>query len=58
MTRDELWEKFADCAQRALARPQIAPLFEQLSRIAEVQNVADLVRLMEVRPAPHAAQAA
>jgi 2-methylcitrate dehydratase PrpD len=58
MTRDELWEKFADCAQRALPRPQIAPLFEQLTRVAEVQNVADMVRLLEVRPPSHAAQAA
>jgi hypothetical protein len=52
-----LWEKFADCAQRALPRPQIAPLFEQLARIAEVKNISDLARLMEV-PETHAAQAA
>jgi 2-methylcitrate dehydratase PrpD len=57
MPREELWEKFADCAQRALPRPQIAPLFEQLARIAEVKNISDLARLMEV-PETHAAQAA
>ncbi len=58
MTREALWEKFADCAQRALPRPQIAPLFEQLVRIDQVETVAGLTRLMEVRgttPAAHAA---
>jgi 2-methylcitrate dehydratase PrpD len=58
MTREELWEKFADCAQRSLPRPQIAPLFDQLARIAQVENVAELTRLMEVRGATRAAQAA
>ncbi|HVC59945.1 MAG TPA: MmgE/PrpD family protein [Acetobacteraceae bacterium] len=58
MTREELWEKFSDCAQRALPRPQIAPLFEQLARIVEVENVAELTRLMEVLAATRPAQAA
>ena len=58
MTREAMWEKFADCAQRALPRPQIAPLFEQLGRIDQVENVADLVRLMDVHGTTHAARAA
>lgn len=58
MTREELWEKFADCAQRALPRPRIAPLFEQLAAIEQVANVAELVRLMEVPGSPQAARAA
>jgi 2-methylcitrate dehydratase PrpD len=51
MTRDALWEKFADCAQRALPRRQIAPLFEHLLRIGTVPNIAELTPLLEVRAA-------
>jgi 2-methylcitrate dehydratase PrpD len=58
MTRDALWEKFADCAQRALPRKQIAPLFEQLMQIAQVENVVELTRLIVGRAATPAAQAA
>jgi 2-methylcitrate dehydratase PrpD len=58
MTREGLWEKFADCAQRALPRPRIAPLFEQLGQIASVGNVAELTRLMDLRAATQPAQAA
>ena len=30
MSSSELWDKFNDCASRALPREQIAPLFERL----------------------------
>jgi len=58
MTQDELWEKFADCAQRSLPRPQIAPLFERLAQIDQVGSVAELTHLMEVQGASRTAQAA
>ncbi len=58
MTQDELWEKFADCAQRSLLRPQIAPLFEHLAGIDQVGSVAELTHLMEVQGASRTAQAA
>ena len=51
MTRDELWTKFSDCAERALPRAQVAPLFEKLAAIETVAGAADLTRLLEV-PGP------
>ncbi len=51
MTRDELWTKFSDCAERALPRAQVAPLFEKLGAIETVTGAADLTRLLEV-PGP------
>lgn len=48
MSSDELWEKFSDCAERALPREQVAPLFERLEVLETAANVADVVRLMEV----------
>jgi 2-methylcitrate dehydratase PrpD len=54
MSSDELWEKFEDCASRALPREQVMPLFERLETIDAAASVADVVRLMEVS-ALHAA---
>ena len=51
MTREELWTKFSDCAERALPRAQVAPLFEKLGAIETVAGSADLTNLLEV-PAP------
>jgi len=56
VSREALWGKFADCAQRSLPRPNIAPLFEQLSNLAAVGNVADVVRLMDLRSTARAAE--
>jgi 2-methylcitrate dehydratase PrpD len=47
MTRDELWEKFADCAGRSLPAANIAPLFERLGAIETLDSVAGLTRLLE-----------
>lgn len=49
MSRDELWEKFADCAVRALPRGQVAPLFDLLGRIETLGQVAELAALLERR---------
>jgi 2-methylcitrate dehydratase PrpD len=48
MTTDELWEKFDDCARRALPRDQIAPLFERLETIDSVTDMAQVSRLLTV----------
>lgn len=48
MTTDELWEKFSDCASRALPREQIAPLFERLETLESVSSIAQVTRLLEV----------
>lgn len=47
MTVDELREKFADCAGRAVPVERIGPLFEALLALETVADVADLARLME-----------
>ncbi|PZW38696.1 2-methylcitrate dehydratase PrpD [Humitalea rosea] len=47
MSSDELWEKFHDCAERGLARENIAPLFDRLDAIEEVGDMRDLTRLLE-----------
>ena len=49
MSTEELWEKFEDCARRALPAGQIAPLFGLLGRIETVGKVADLGSLLERR---------
>ena len=51
MTTEELWEKFADCAQRSLPRHAIAPLFDRLLTIETVPAVGELTRLLE-QPEP------
>jgi len=57
MSRDEMWEKFEDCARRALPQANIAPLFEVLGSIETLGSIADLTRLLERRSVvSHAAQ--
>lgn len=46
MSRDELWDKFRDCASRALAEPQIQPLFEILLDLDKVGAATDLTGIM------------
>jgi 2-methylcitrate dehydratase PrpD len=47
MTGEELWDKFSDCAGRSLARANIAPLFERLSRIDTLTSTGELMGLLE-----------
>jgi 2-methylcitrate dehydratase PrpD len=49
MSSDELWDKFSDCAERALPREQIMPLFERLETLEKAAAVADVTRLLEVK---------
>lgn len=49
MTREELWTKFSDCAERALPSTAIAPLFEMLEHIADVPGAADVTAHMRHR---------
>ena len=48
MSSDELWEKFSDCAVRALPREQVAPLFERLETLDSVSEIGQVTRLLEV----------
>jgi 2-methylcitrate dehydratase PrpD len=46
MTRDELWIKFSDCAQRVLAHAAIASLFEKMSSVTTIETVTELTTLL------------
>ncbi len=55
MSAEELFEKFEDCAQRALAHDQIAPLFERLETLETVADLTEVTRLLEPRVLPREA---
>ncbi len=48
MTREELWEKFEDCAQRALPAKQLPALFETLEKLGSLEDVGVLTRQLAV----------
>jgi 2-methylcitrate dehydratase PrpD len=52
MTDDELFEKFEDCAGRALAHDQIMPLYERLETLDKAPNVRVVTDLLEPRMLP------
>jgi 2-methylcitrate dehydratase PrpD len=47
MTREEMWEKFEDCGERALPRERLLELFDTLNRLEAVADVNDLTRLLQ-----------
>jgi hypothetical protein len=49
MSNEELWEKFEDCARRALPRSNIAPLFDLLGNVEALGSIAELTMLLERR---------
>ena len=54
MSNEELFEKFEDCASRALAHDQIAPLFERLETLEMASDINQVTRLLEPRALPGA----
>ena len=56
MSSEELWEKFLDCATRALPREAVAPLFDALEAIEEVGDIGEVTRLLERAEAPNVAR--
>jgi hypothetical protein len=52
MSSEELFDKFEACAERALARDQIAPLFERLETLEAVDDLGQVTRLLEPRVLP------
>ncbi len=56
MSSEELWEKFFDCAKRALPRQDIMPLFERLESLETIVDMAPIVgrlgRAAPFRPTP------
>jgi 2-methylcitrate dehydratase PrpD len=49
MSSEELWDKFEDCARRALPRGNIAPLFDLLSNVEALDSISSLTMLLECR---------
>ena len=47
MTRDEMWEKFEDCAERSLPRERLPEVFDLLGALESVSDVNDLTRLLQ-----------
>ncbi|HEV2042218.1 MAG TPA: MmgE/PrpD family protein [Casimicrobiaceae bacterium] len=52
MDSSEVWEKFYDCASRALPRESVPPLFERLETLEKVSDLAQVTCLLEVRALP------
>lgn len=48
MSSQELWDKFSDCAERALPREQVAPLFERLETLDSVTDMERVSQLLAV----------
>ncbi len=47
MSDAEMFEKFSDCARRALPANRVAPLFERLQTLDTVSDVGQITRLVE-----------
>lgn len=52
MTTEELFEKFEDCGNCALAHDQIMPLFERLETLDKVADLGQVTKLLEPRLTP------
>ncbi len=56
MSSEELWDKFFDCAKRALPRQDIMPLFERLESLETIPDMRPIVgrfgRSAPLRPTP------
>lgn len=50
MTRDEMWEKFEDCGQRALPRQRLPALFDLLHGLETVPDMNAVTQLLLVEP--------
>ncbi len=58
MSSDELWEKFYDCAKRALPRQDIMPIFERLELLERIGDMAQIVRRLGKSAPPSSLPAA
>ena len=55
MSARELWQKFQDCAARALPKQDLMPLFDRLESLETIANIRDSVRLLARKSRPVAA---
>ena len=51
MTRDEMWEKFEDCAERSLPRERLREVFDMLEGLDSVGDINELTRLLQPKVA-------
>ena len=51
MTRDEMWEKFEDCAERSLPRERVREVFGMLEGLDSVGDINELTRLLQPKVA-------
>jgi 2-methylcitrate dehydratase PrpD len=47
LTAEELWEKFSDCAQRALPTSLVSPLFDTLQSFEKIKDIRQITALMQ-----------
>jgi 2-methylcitrate dehydratase PrpD len=47
LTDEELWEKFSDCAQRALPAPVLRTLFDTLQSFENIKDIRQITALMQ-----------
>lgn len=52
LSSEELWEKFYDCARRALPKEDVLPLFERLESLDKVDDIRQITRMLAKRAAP------
>ena len=52
MSPRELWQKFQDCAGRALAKQDLLPLFDRLESLETIANVRNIARMLARRSLP------
>ena len=52
LSNEELWEKFFDCAKRALPKQDIPPLFERLESLEKIEDIRQLTRMLVQRKLP------
>jgi hypothetical protein len=46
MTKNELWDKFEDCAKRVLFRDSIVELFDKLDRFETISTITEITGTM------------
>jgi 2-methylcitrate dehydratase PrpD len=47
MSRDEMWDKFADCAGRVLSPDRILEVFEQLNTFRQLSQISAVTEAIE-----------
>ena len=57
MSRDEMWDKFSDCAGRVLTPEQLPALFDQLDTFRKLPKISAVTNSIETAWTQNAAAA-